>query len=111
MGRFYLEQLRVGARREREWLRDVATAVEIIAATDISKPVEERAEFATRMLRSRATRRQLNKQERIDLQALETGRWSTIFAKASAKAAEKKEIVANREERLQLVAATNVTPE
>jgi hypothetical protein len=72
MSRFYLEQLRAGARRERAWWRDVATAIEIIAATDITKPVEERAEFAMRMLRSRATRRQLSKTERIDLQALES---------------------------------------
>jgi hypothetical protein len=111
MGRFYLEQLRVGARREREWFRDVATAVEIIAATDITKPVEERAEFATRTIRSRAIRRQLSKQERTDLQALKSGRWGTIFTKASAKAAAEKVIFANWEKRLRRVAATRVTPE
>jgi hypothetical protein len=57
MGRLYIGQLRGGVRRERKWLRDVATAVEIVAATDITKPLEERAGFATRILRSRATRR------------------------------------------------------
>jgi hypothetical protein len=111
MGRFHLEQLSVGARREREWLRDVATAVEIIAVTDFIKPEKERAEFATRMLRSRAIRRQLSKQERIDLQALESGRCATIFAKALVEAAAEKEIISNREKRLRLVAAARVTPE
>jgi hypothetical protein len=53
----------------------------------------------------RATRRRLNKQELIDLKTLESGRWATIFAKVSAKAA------AEKERRLRLVAATRVIPE
>ena len=78
-------------RLRRDWLRDNASAAEIILALPRQGSMEEKAELARKVVAARAERRELSSAEKEDLASLTEGNWLKVMDRALSQLKEQEE--------------------